>query len=43
MMLAHTRALPPPPRLRRYIDFAWKEWANPEEGGVAKPSLVMGL
>lgn len=26
---------------KRYIDFSWKDWGNPEEGGVAKPSLVM--
>ncbi|GLC37300.1 hypothetical protein PLESTB_001138800 [Pleodorina starrii] len=27
----------------RFIDFDWKCWADPEEGGVAKPSKVMGL
>ncbi|KXZ51511.1 hypothetical protein GPECTOR_12g474 [Gonium pectorale] len=27
----------------RFIDFPWKAWADPEEGGVAKPSKVMGL
>ncbi|GFR45609.1 hypothetical protein Agub_g7006 [Astrephomene gubernaculifera] len=28
---------------RRFIDFDWKVWADPEEGGVSKPSVVMGL
>ncbi|PNW77353.1 hypothetical protein CHLRE_10g432900v5 [Chlamydomonas reinhardtii] len=28
---------------KRFIDFPWKVWADPEEGGVAKPSKVMGL
>ncbi|GLI59279.1 hypothetical protein VaNZ11_001128 [Volvox africanus] len=27
----------------RFIDFDWKQWADPEEGGVAKPSKVMGF
>ncbi len=28
---------------RRVCAPAWKQWASAEEGGVAKPSLVMGL
>lgn len=24
---------------KRFITFPWKEWGNPEEGGVLKPSL----
>ncbi|GIL46419.1 hypothetical protein Vafri_3418 [Volvox africanus] len=27
----------------RFIDFSWKQWADPEEGGVAKPSKIMGF
>ncbi len=27
----------------RFIDFDRKQWGSPEEGGVAKPSKVMGL
>lgn len=26
---------------KRFIDFPWHTWADPEEGGVAKPSRVM--
>jgi hypothetical protein len=25
---------------KRYIDYAWKDWGNPEEGGAGKPSLL---
>jgi hypothetical protein len=33
-------AFEPSPR-RRYIDFPWKDWGNPEEGGAGKPSLLL--
>lgn len=26
---------------KRYIDYAWKDWGNPEEGGAAKASVVL--
>jgi hypothetical protein len=36
---ALTRA---PARLcRRYIDFPWKSWADPEEGGAGKASKLL--
>jgi hypothetical protein len=27
---------------RRYIDFPWKDWGNPEEGGAGKASKLLG-
>mmetsp|Transcript_13752 Transcript_13752/g.29583 ORF Transcript_13752/g.29583 Transcript_13752/m.29583 type:complete len:409 (-) Transcript_13752:535-1761(-) len=26
---------------KRFITYSWKQWADPEEGGVAKPSLTL--
>jgi hypothetical protein len=26
---------------KRFVDFPWKNWGDVEEGGVAKPSLVL--
>lgn len=26
---------------KRFIDYPWKVWGNPEEGGAAKPSKVL--
>jgi hypothetical protein len=26
---------------KRFVDFPWKNWGDIEEGGVAKPSLVL--
>ncbi len=26
---------------KRFIDYPWKDWGDVEEGGVAKPSIVL--